>query len=196
MHPFLTTEMVTKMLKADSRVFARVDLVAVYHQDPLAEESQLFTTFLISAGKMSGRYTYNRFTMGMMPSDDWCCYHTDVALEGVPGAYKWVDDVIVQAKNMKQLEERLDLLFVRLKKYNIVASSKKFVIGSTIIHGGCIIGSINGGTPTCGPNPDHLQGIKDRQRPTCKKSVLKILGMFRTLSSFNRDCALITPHLC
>ena len=62
---------------------------------------------------------------------------------------------------MMQLEERLDMLFVRLKKYNIVASSKKFVVGSTIEYGGCIIGSINGGTPTCGPYPVCLQAIRD-----------------------------------
>ena len=33
-HPFLTTGMVTKMLKADSSFFAMVDLVSAYHQVP------------------------------------------------------------------------------------------------------------------------------------------------------------------
>ena len=51
-HPFLTTEVLSKMVRADSRYFAKVDLVSAYHQVPLAEESQLLTMFLISAGKM------------------------------------------------------------------------------------------------------------------------------------------------
>ena len=38
-HPFLTTETVTRLLKPESRVFAKVDLVAAYHQVPLAKES-------------------------------------------------------------------------------------------------------------------------------------------------------------
>ena len=131
----------------------------------------------------------------MSPSGDWCCHWTDIALEGVSGAYKSVEDIIIQAKDMKQLEERLDQLFVRLKKYNIVASCKKIVIGSSVEYGGYIVGSINGESPTCGPNSDRLQAIRDIERPTCKKSVERVLGLFRTFSLFNRDCALVTPFL-
>ena len=56
-----------------------------------------------------------------------------------------------------------------------------------------IVGCVDGGPPTCGPNPCRLQAMRDLQRPSCKKSVEKILGMFRTFSSCDRDCALVTP---
>ena len=35
---FLTTEVLAKMVRADSRYFAKVDLVSAYHQVPLDEE--------------------------------------------------------------------------------------------------------------------------------------------------------------
>ena len=131
-HPFMTTETVTRMLRPESRVFAKVDLVAAYHQVPLAEESQLYTTFMISAGKLSGRYSYDRGAMGLSLSGDWCCHHTDVALEDVPGAHKLVDDIIIQARNLKELEERLTILFERLSEFNIIASKKKFIVCTVI----------------------------------------------------------------
>merc|ERR1712082_332442 len=37
--------------------------------------------------------------------------------------------------------------------------------------------------------------MRDLVRPDSKKSVEKLLGLFRTFSSFDRDCALVTPNL-
>ena len=194
-HPFPTTETVTKMLNPGSRFFAKIDLVAAYFQVPLAEESQPFTTFMISAGRLSGRYQYDRGAMGLSPSGDWCCFHTDAAIHGVPGAHKSVDDVIIQARTLEELEQRLEILFGKLRANHIIASKKKFQVGSVLEYGGAIIGSVNNEPPTCGPNPTRLQAMRDLVRPDSKKSVEKLLGLFRTFSCFDKNCALLTPHL-
>ena len=127
-HPFLTTEVLSKMVRADSRFFAKVDLFSAYNQVPLAEESQLLTTFLISAGKMSGRYAYQRAAMGMSPSGDWTCHWADIALEGLLGTYISVDDILLQGRTMKELEARLEALLTNLEKHIIMESEKKLIV--------------------------------------------------------------------
>ena len=133
--------------------------------------------------------------MGLSPAGDWCCHWTDVALEGVEGAYKSVDNILVQAKSMSQLEERLTKLLERLKKFNIIASNKKFMVGTVIEYGGYVIGSSEGGVPTVGPNPARLQAMRDIKPPTNKKDTERLLGLFRTFNAFSPQGAFVTTFL-
>ena len=76
-HPFPTTEDVQCSIHPRSRYFAKIDLVSAYHQIPLAEQDQSLTMFLLPWGC----FFYTRVPMGLAPSGDFACYHTDEALK-------------------------------------------------------------------------------------------------------------------
>ena len=59
-----------------------------------------------------------------------------------------------------------------------------------------MLGSLDGGVPTVGPNPDRLQAMRDIKQPTCKKETKRLLGLFRTFNAFSPECALVTTFLC
>ena len=93
-HPFPTTEDIQRNISAESRYFAKIDLVSAYHQVPLAEEDQALTTFLLPWG----RFYYTRTPMGLAPSGDYACCLTDQALEKVKNVIKSVDDALCEDK--------------------------------------------------------------------------------------------------
>ena len=76
----------------------------------------------------------------MSPSGDWTCHWTDISLEGLQGTYKSVDNILCQGRTMKELDTRLEALLTSLRKYNIVASAKKFTVGSVVEYGGVFAG--------------------------------------------------------
>jgi hypothetical protein len=55
-HPSLSPVDVMRLIKPESKVFAKLDTYRGYFQIPLEEESSLMTTFILPSGKY--RYTY------------------------------------------------------------------------------------------------------------------------------------------
>ena len=77
---------------------------------PLDKKSQLFTTFLTEWGT----WCYQRLPMGLICSGDKFCECTDHALIGLIGILKLVDDILVFADTILELEERIEKLFKSL----------------------------------------------------------------------------------
>jgi hypothetical protein len=93
-HPFPSPVDVMRLIKPESKVFAKLDAYSGYFQIPLEPESSLMTTFILPSGK----YRYTRAPMGLNASSDEFCRRTDEALAGVAGVVKVVDDILVQAE--------------------------------------------------------------------------------------------------
>jgi hypothetical protein len=68
-------------------------------------------TFILPLGK----FRYTRAPMGLNASSDEFCRRTDEALAGVDGVVKVVDDILVQAEDYNQLEERLEQVLERCR---------------------------------------------------------------------------------
>ena len=102
-HPFPSASEIMQHLKPDSRVFCKMDATQGYFQMPLDEPSSKLTTFLLP----SGCYRYLRSPMGLNASSDEWCYSSDQLVHGLPYAQKIVDDILIEAPDLKLLFKRI-----------------------------------------------------------------------------------------
>jgi hypothetical protein len=84
-HPFPLPVDVMRLIKPESKVFAKLDAYSGYFQIPLEPESSLMTTFILPSGK----YRYTRAPMGLNASSDEFCRRTDEALAGSTALSRW-----------------------------------------------------------------------------------------------------------
>ena len=96
--------------------------------------------------------------------------------------HKLVDDFLVWASSNAELVQRLEILALRCRKYRVILSKKKCVIGSTLPFAGYFVSS-------CGvkPDPDRITSL--RKFPALKDStgVRSFLGLANQLAFFVPD---------
>ena len=175
-HTFPSTQEILSGISPDSTVFAKLDATQGYHQVPLDEDSSRLTTFLLP----SGRFRFLRAPMGLSCSSDEFCRRSDKIIEGLAGVRKLVDDILVQAPDLKTLHVRIAELLRRCKTHNFTLSRKKLEIGEEVEFAGQIV-SRNG----VKPNPSFQQGIRDFPAPTSVTELRSFLGMVNQLSTYH-----------
>ena len=176
--PFPSTKEILANLNAEDRFFAKLDLVAGYHQLELDPASRKYTTFILD----SARYEYLRSPMGCNLTMDAFCDATDLVFQGREGVQKMVDDGLVGAIDLLQLEFRLRRLLMACRDNNIILSKKKFVISNRVKFAGHILGE--GGIE---PNPDKVKAIVDFPAPKNVTDVRSFMGLVNQLGAFLPD---------
>ena len=180
MHTFPSAQEILSGIDPDSTVLAKLDVTQGYHQVPLDEESSKLTTFLLP----SGRFRFLRAPMGLSCSSDEFCRLSDKIIEGLPSVRKLVDDILVQAPDLKTVIDRIDSLVERCKSNNFTLSRKKLDIGESVEFAGQIISS-NG----VQPNLAYLQRIRDFPAPKTVAELRSFLGMDNQLSVYHPGIA-------
>jgi len=174
-HPFPCASDIVKMIKHDSKIFAKLDATHGYFQIPLDEESQLLTTFLLP----DGRYCYKAAPMGLNCSGDEFCARTDEALRGLPFVSKLVDDCLIQAPDYQTLCKYLRIFLERCKKHGITLSKSKVEIGESVLMAGYVV-SKDG----VKPDPKKVSGIAEFKSPKDLTELRRFLGMVNQLAVF------------
>ena len=127
-HPFAPTKDLLALIPNTAKVFAVFDLKHGYWQIPLYKKSQLLTTFLTEWGT----WCYQRLLMGLICLGDECCKCTDEALTGLIGILKLVDDILVFADTVLELEERIEKLFKHCLEHQITLADDKIKAGPKV----------------------------------------------------------------
>ena len=99
-----------------------------YFQIALDEESSLLTTFLLP----SGRYRYLRILQGLNASSDEWCRRSDAVVDGLIWAKKIVDDILIWASSLPELQQRIEVIADNCSRLNIILSRMKFSIGTSV----------------------------------------------------------------
>jgi hypothetical protein len=185
-HPFPSPIDVMRLIRPESRVFAKLDAYSGYFQIPLEPESSLMTTFILPSGK----YRYTRAPMGLNASSDEFCRRTDEALAGISGVVKVVDDILVQGEDYEDLEKRLVQVLKACNAARVTLTRDKFIVGEEVKFAGFII-SGNG----VKPDPAKLRAIKDYPSPSNISSLRSFLGLANQLGLFHPDLARATDGL-
>jgi transposase InsO family protein len=185
-HPFPSPVDVMRLIKPESKVFAKLDAYSGYFQIPLEPESSLMTTFILPSGK----YRYTRAPMGLNASSDEFCRRTDEALAGVDGVVKVVDDILVQAEDYDQLEERLEQVLERCRAARITLTKGKFYVGEEVKFAGFIITGSG-----IKPDPGKIRAISDFPAPTNISALRSFLGLANQLGMFHSGLAAATNDL-
>ena len=185
-HPFLSAKDLMQKIEPQAKVFAKFDAVHGYFQIPLDEESSKLTTVLLP----SGRFRWACAPMGLSASSDEFCRRTDEAFAGLPWLLKIVDDGLIQAKNTKQLMERVNIVLERCRQFGIRISKKKFDIGSSVRFAGFVVSDKG-----IKPDPEKVEGISSFPQPQNPTEVRSFLGLVNQLGSFLPDLAHNTVHI-
>lgn len=72
-----------------------------------------------------GRYKFNRFSYGLNLSSEVFQEKMCNLLEGMEGVSVYVDDILCYGTNLKQHDERLKKLLVRLRDENVKLNKNK-----------------------------------------------------------------------
>ena len=121
--------------------------------------------------------------MGLNASDEWCC-QSDIIIQGLPWARKIVDDTIIWATSMSELNKRVRTVLDRCRSSKITISKKKLQIGNKIHFAGHI-NSNNG----IRPDEAKYEAIKKFPRTEDLKDLRSFIGLATQLGMFIPDLA-------
>jgi hypothetical protein len=105
-----------------------MDLTSGYHQAPLAEESQPYTTFHTPLG----RFQWTRVPIGTTDSPKY--FQEALETEVLTGLVNvicalYIDDLIIFASSEEEFLERIDMVIQRLGDFNVTLNPKKCKFG-------------------------------------------------------------------
>ena len=173
-------------LDPNSKVFAKLDFLSIYHWIELSDEASYLTTFLLP----SGMYRYMRAPMGLLSSSDEFCRRSDAVIAGIDGVRKLIDDILIEGVDMNDLEKKLTIVLNCCVKHGFTLSEKKFEIGSSIKFAGFII-SKDG----IAPSRKKLEAISKFPTPTNITALHGFLGLANLLCAFIPNLAALTEKL-
>ncbi len=185
-HPFPATADILKSILANSKYFCKLDALQGYFQIPLDEESSKLTTFILP----SGRYAYTRAPMGLCSSGDEWCQRSDMALQGLNGVVKLVDDILIQAETENELMAKLVQVLERCREYGIQLSLRKMQFGTEVSFAGHIISDTG-----IRPDPSRIVAIKNFKTPKDTTGLKSFLGLVNQVTRFIPDLAHLTVQI-
>ena len=83
-------DLFTSLSKGKS--FSKLDLAHAYQQIPLSDQAKELTT---TTNTHKGLYQYNRLTFGVFSAQAIFQRTTDSLLQGLPGVYAYIDDLLI-----------------------------------------------------------------------------------------------------
>ena len=107
-----------------------------------------------------------------------------MALSGIPGVHKLVNDILIEAKDYDPLFERMDTVLQRCVDSNITLSLKKMEVGESVVFAGYNIS--NEGIH---PIKDRTAAIRNFPTPTNTKELKSFLRLSTQLGHFVPDLA-------
>ena len=186
-HPFPCAREIMQSVQPTSTHFAKLDMLHGYHQIRLDHEASLKTTFLTKWGA----YRYLRIPQGLSSSGDYFTKVGDLALSGLQGVSKIIDDILIQGDSADQLHQRILEVLKRCQQYNIILSPSKFQISThNLPFAGFLVGRDG-----VRPDKNKLDAIKQFPKPTNVSDVRSFLGMINQMSLFVPNLSPATTHL-
>ena len=128
--------------------------------------------------------------MGLASSSDEFCHQSDTIFSGIPGIQKLVDNILVEGRDLEDLEIKLHEVFRHCSTHRFVLSDKKFKVGASVEFAGYIVSSSG-----VKPSTKCLEAIADFPIPTDVTAVRSFLGLCNQLQHFIPDLSSLTRVL-
>ena len=122
----------------------------------------------------SDMYTHERMPFGLSDAPSTFSYVMRIILNGLPGVFNYLDDLIVVQRGLHNFVKTLDNLFKRLLEFGILLKPSKCMIGLKEIP---FLGHI---LTTSGVKiqPEKVKAIRELRQPGSKDELRSVLGMF------------------
>ena len=115
-------EAVADIASNNAKIFTKLDTLKGYHQCPLDEESQSFTTFITPFG----RFKYLRAPYGISSISEHYNRRMDEAFAGLTGYRRVVDDIVIYDSDSTQHAEHVRQFLQRCSERRITLNSDKW----------------------------------------------------------------------
>jgi hypothetical protein len=159
------------------KIFGVLDLTMGYHQSGISVDSRDLTAFRTA----SGVYRWTRLPMGLKgaPSHFQHQMQTEVLKDLIYNICEiYLDDIIIFAETEEEFIERLDIVFNRLKDYNITVNPEKVKLGmSEIEYLGHVINKE--GLSFSQKKRDEVFNFRKPETQKQMRSFLGLTGQFR-----------------
>ena len=170
-----------------AKLFSKLDANSGFHQIPLDEASQVFTTFITP----QGRYCYRRLPFGISSAPEYFQKRMMEVLDGLSGVICMIDDILVFGATRKEHNDRLLATLERINKAGITLNRSKCQFSKSRIHFcGYIVDS-------SGVSPDPARVDALTRMPACQdvSGVRRFLGMANQLGRFSPNLAAFSQPL-
>ena len=185
-HPFPAPQSIISGLDPRSTVFAKADALSGYHQVALKDSASYLTSFILP----SGVYRYLRAPMGLSSSSDEFCRRSDAVFAGIRGVRKLVDDLLIEGRDLADLEKKLREVFQRCADNGFILSLKKFEIGTSVEFAGFVVSDKG-----VFPSPKRLAAIAEFPVPKDITALRGFLGLCNQLAIFVPNLAALSSGL-
>ena len=170
-----------------AKLFSKLDANSGFWQIPLAENSQLLTTFVTPFG----RYHFTKMPFGISSAPEHFQKRMTAILSGLDGVLCLIDDVLIFGGDEKEHDERLNKVFERIKAAGATLNPEKCEFKKKQLK---FLGHIideNG----IRPDPDKVSAINKMKAPTNVTELRRFMGMTNQLGKFSQNLAEITQPL-
>lgn len=167
----------------NSHYFTTLDLANGFHQIQMDKNDKLKTAFSTS----TGHYVYNRMPFGLKGAPATFQRLMNTILSGLCGikCFIYLDDVVIYANNLKEHNERLTEIFLRLRQHNLkLQPAKCTFLRKECLYLGHII-SENG----IKPDPSKVECVSKFPEPKNQKELKSFLGLVGYYRKFIQNFA-------
>ena len=142
-----------------------------YYHLELTLESQSKSAFVVG-GPRGGKWEFKGCPFGLTQAPAYFQHLVSKVIEGLPFAFRYLDDILVFSANIKEHLEHIRILFPRLREGDLKLSKRKccFLKAHVQYLGHYISGS------GLEPLPEKLENLKRMPPPTDVTGVRKFLG--------------------
>ena len=174
--------------RSQSRIFSKMDLTSGYWQQSLEPNSRPYTAFTVP-GK--ARYEWRVCAQGLSGSPSSFAILTTALVNGIQGCQSYLDDILCTSQTEDSHFTRLELLFQRLREFNLKLNLKKShffahkmdFLGHEISADGFRV------------SDEKVKAIKEYPEPTSIKKVRQFSGLANYFRNFIPNYAQTSGHL-
>ena len=184
-HPFPDLQKVKASIPVNTKIMAKLDIKNGYHLLKLKENSQRF----LNIASPIGILRYLRAPMGLRSSNDYFCAITQQIFSEAQGVsmIQAIDDFLICATDMADLERQLKIVVDVAKKYNVIFNRDKIEVGDSLIFVGMLVQCREGKPPLMAPDPKSVEALQAITLPQTKKELRQFLGLANVLSKYAPD---------
>uniref|UniRef100_A0A3B3H9D6 Gypsy retrotransposon integrase-like protein 1 n=1 Tax=Oryzias latipes TaxID=8090 RepID=A0A3B3H9D6_ORYLA len=169
--------------------FSTLDLASGYHQVGMAEKDRCKTAFCTPFGLFE--FTRMPFGLCNAPGTFQRLMERLFGDQRYQSLLLYLDDIIIFSSSFEQHLERLDLVFSRLKQYNLkVRLQKCSFLKSEVAYLGHLVSAAGVAT-----DPDKIKAVVEWKRPSCLKDLKSFLGFASFYRRFVKNFAKMAAPL-